>query len=223
LLEFTPPVYNGGSEITGYKYILNNSITTIGMVSSPYTITGLTNGTDYEVKLIASNATGESLESNARSSISISNQNPLIINSVEFLPLFGAKSPQELRATIKVIPALNSTASTSEIKNLVIATMDAYFDLANWDFGETFYFSELSAFIHSKIGGIVASVVLVPLNIQKSFGDLYEIRSAPNQIFVNGATVNDVEVITAAEINDAYDRVVKSDVKYRFVIDAKTF
>jgi uncharacterized zinc-type alcohol dehydrogenase-like protein len=35
--------------------------------------------------------------------------------------------------------------------------------------------------------------------------------------------VSDVEVITAVEINDAYDRVVKSDVKYRFVIDAKTF
>lgn len=35
--------------------------------------------------------------------------------------------------------------------------------------------------------------------------------------------VSDVEVITASEINDAYDRVVKSDVKYRFVIDAKTF
>jgi uncharacterized zinc-type alcohol dehydrogenase-like protein len=35
--------------------------------------------------------------------------------------------------------------------------------------------------------------------------------------------VSDVEVITAAEINHAYDRVVKSDVKYRFVIDAKTF
>jgi hypothetical protein len=26
---------------------------------------------------------------------------------------------------------------------------------------------------------------------------LYEIRCAPNQIFVNGATVNDIQVITA--------------------------
>jgi uncharacterized zinc-type alcohol dehydrogenase-like protein len=34
--------------------------------------------------------------------------------------------------------------------------------------------------------------------------------------------VSDVEIITAAEINKAYDRVVASDVKYRFVIDAKT-
>jgi hypothetical protein len=96
-----------------------------------------------------------------------------------------------------VIRAPNSTASVSAIKNLVVANMNAYFDIANWNFGDTFYFSELSAYIHQNIGTVVSSVVLVPLNAQKSFGDLYEIRSAPNQIFVNGATVNDVEVITA--------------------------
>lgn len=34
---------------------------------------------------------------------------------------------------------------------------------------------------------------------------------------------SDVEVISANYINSAYDRAVASDVKYRFVIDAKTF
>lgn len=33
----------------------------------------------------------------------------------------------------------------------------------------------------------------------------------------------DVEVIPASKIDEAYERTVKSDVKYRFVIDAKTF
>jgi len=121
----------------------------------------------------------------------------LIINSVDFQPLFGRKADTALRATIKVIQNSQSTASNSEIRNLVVATMETYFDLAAWNFGDTFYFSELAAFIHQQIGDVVSSVVLVPLNPQKSFGDLYEIRSAPNQIFVNGATVNDVEVITA--------------------------
>jgi hypothetical protein len=121
----------------------------------------------------------------------------VILNSVEFKPLFGAKASQELRATIKVIKAANSIASVSEIKNLVVANVEAYFSLDKWDFGDTFYFSELAAYLHSQIGDIVSSVVLVPLNPQKSFGDLYEIRSAPNQIFVNAATVNDVEVIQA--------------------------
>jgi hypothetical protein len=121
----------------------------------------------------------------------------VIVNSVDFLPLFGDKAPENLRATIKVIPAPNATASVSEIKNLVVTYMNAYFDIANWDFGDTFYFSELAAYLHSKIGNVVSSVVLVPLNQQKYFGDLYEIRSAPNQIFVNGATVNNVDVIQA--------------------------
>ena len=111
--------------------------------------------------------------------------------------MFGKKAPEALRAVIKVIPAANTTASTSEIKNLVVANMDAYFNITYWDFGDTFYFSELAAYIHSQIGDVVSSVVLVPLNPQKAFGDLYEIRSAPNQIFVNAATVNDVEVIQA--------------------------
>jgi hypothetical protein len=116
---------------------------------------------------------------------------------VDFQPLFGQKADSALRATIKVIRAYGSTASTSAIKNLVVSNINAYFDIANWNFGNTFYFSELSAYLHQNIGNVVSSVVLVPLDPQKSFGDLYEIRSAPNQIFVNGATVNDIEVITA--------------------------
>jgi hypothetical protein len=121
----------------------------------------------------------------------------MILNSVQFKPLFGEKAAEELRATIKVIPAAGTTASVSEIKNLVVANIDAYFTLDKWDFGDTFYFSELAAYIHKQIGSIVSSVVLVPLNPQKYFGDLYEVRSAPNQIFVNAATVNNIEVIQA--------------------------
>lgn len=33
----------------------------------------------------------------------------------------------------------------------------------------------------------------------------------------------DIELISAAQINDAYERTIKGQVKYRFVIDAKTF
>jgi uncharacterized zinc-type alcohol dehydrogenase-like protein len=35
--------------------------------------------------------------------------------------------------------------------------------------------------------------------------------------------VSDVEVIKAEYINEAYERTVASDVKYRFVIDATSF
>jgi hypothetical protein len=121
----------------------------------------------------------------------------IILNSVTFKPLFGEKAAQSLRATIKVIRASGSTASTSEIKSSVVAAMNSYFSIDKWNFGDTFYFSELSAYLHSQLGSIISSVVLVPLNSQKSFGDLYEIRSAPNEIFANGATIANIDVIEA--------------------------
>jgi uncharacterized zinc-type alcohol dehydrogenase-like protein len=34
--------------------------------------------------------------------------------------------------------------------------------------------------------------------------------------------VSDIEMIPIASINDAYERMLKSDVKYRFVIDMAT-
>ena len=121
----------------------------------------------------------------------------IVLNSVNFKPLFGAKAAPELRATIKVIKAQNSTASTSEIKNQVIASMNTYFSIDKWNFGDTFYFSELAGYLHSQLGSIISSIVLVPLNQQKSFGDLYEIRSAPNEIFVNAADITNIDVIEA--------------------------
>ena len=121
----------------------------------------------------------------------------IILNSVVFKPLFGQKAAPELRATIKVIKASGSTASTSEIKSSVVAAMNDYFSIDKWNFGDTFYFSELAAYLHRQLGSIISSVVLVPLNSQKYFGDLYEIRSEPSEIFVNGATIDNIEVIEA--------------------------
>jgi hypothetical protein len=121
----------------------------------------------------------------------------IVLNSVVFKPLFGAKAAAELKATIKVVRAPRSTASISEIKSQVIQNINTYFTIDKWDFGDTFFFSELAAYLHERMGSIISSVVLVPLNPLKSFGDLYEVRCAPNEIFVSAATVNDVEVITA--------------------------
>jgi hypothetical protein len=121
----------------------------------------------------------------------------IILNPVMFKPMFGMKASPELRATIKVIRAANSTASTSEIKSSVVAEMNSYFSIDKWNFGDTFYFSELAAYLHRMLGTIISSVVLVPLNSQKYFGDLYEVRSAPNELFVNAATIENIEVIEA--------------------------
>jgi hypothetical protein len=121
----------------------------------------------------------------------------VVLNSVVFKPLFGPKAAPALRSTLKVIKNQSTNASDSEIRSAVLTTMNNYFSIQNWNFGDTFYFSELSAYIHNQIGELVSSVVLVPNDPTMHFGDLYEIKSAPYEIFVNAATANDVVVISA--------------------------
>lgn len=121
----------------------------------------------------------------------------VILNSVIFKPLFGPKAAANLRGTIKVIKNNNVNASNSEIRTAVLAAMNSYFSINNWNFGDTFYFSELSAYLHDQLGELISSAVLVPNDPTMSFGDLYEIKCAPYEIFVNAATADDVLVIAA--------------------------
>ena len=121
----------------------------------------------------------------------------VILNSVVFKPLFGPKADPALRSTIKVIKVQGVNASDSEIRSAVLAAMNNYFNINNWDFGDTFYFSELTAYLHATVGELISSVVLVPNDPTMNFGDLYEIKCMPYEIFVNAATANDVVVIPA--------------------------
>jgi hypothetical protein len=121
----------------------------------------------------------------------------VILNSVVFKPLFGPKAAPALRASIKVIKSSTTNASDSEIRSAVLTAMNNYFNINNWSFGDTFYFSELSAYLHSECGELVSSAVLVSNDPTKAFGDLYEIKCMPYEIFVNAATANDVLVISA--------------------------
>jgi hypothetical protein len=121
----------------------------------------------------------------------------VVLNSVVFKPLFGPKADPALRGTIKVIKASNTNASDSEIRSAVLQSMNNYFNVNNWNFGDTFYFSELSAYLHAECGELISSAVLVPNNPSQHFGDLYEIKCLPYEIFVNAATASDVLVVPA--------------------------
>ncbi len=121
----------------------------------------------------------------------------VVLNSVVFKPLFGPKAQSALQGTIKVVKTTDTTASDSDIKSAVLTAMNSYFDINNWNFGDTFYFSELSAYLHNQLGDIISSAVLVPNNPTEPFGTLYEIKCKPYEIFVNAATANDIRVIAA--------------------------
>jgi hypothetical protein len=127
----------------------------------------------------------------------------IIFNPAKFKPLFGSTASSELRASFKVVKNERALVSDSEVKSKLIDAINEYFSITNWDFGDTFYFSELSAYLHTKLSSIVSSIMLVPLSGQLRFGSLYEIKSRPDEIFVSTATVDNIEVIdsiTASKI-----------------------
>ena len=121
----------------------------------------------------------------------------VVLNSVTFKPLFGAKADKSLQATIKAVKSITTNASDSEVRSAILSAMDTYFNIDNWNFGDTFFFSELSAFLHERIGDLISSVVLVSDDPEKLFGDLYEIKCRPYEIFANAATTNDVVIVAA--------------------------
>ncbi len=128
----------------------------------------------------------------------------IIYNPAVFKPLFGNKAIDSLRATFKVIKNPNVNLSDNDIKSQVIAAINTYFDISNWDFGETFYFSELSAYLHTSLSPNVSSVIIVPAAQLSGFGALYQINAEPNEILVSAATVDNVQIIsaiTAGQIN----------------------
>jgi hypothetical protein len=119
----------------------------------------------------------------------------MIFNHVQYKPLFGPKAVENLRAKFKVVKNTFTNTTDSEIKTKVVSAINNYFSVDNFDFGDTFYFSELSAYVHQTLSPYISSIVIVPEGSNQVFGSLYQITSLPNEIFISAATVDDVNII----------------------------
>ena len=119
----------------------------------------------------------------------------LILNPAKFKPLFGNKADSSLRAIFKVVKNPSVSVSDNEVKSSVVSAINNFFSVDNWDFGESFYFSELSAYLHNALSPNIASVIIVPSDANGSFGDLLQINAMPNEIITSAATVENVEII----------------------------
>jgi hypothetical protein len=119
----------------------------------------------------------------------------IIWHPVKYKVLFGSQAVPELQVIFKVVKTSGSTVGDNEIKSLVKQQIDAYFALSNWDFGQSFFFTELATYIHINLATIVASVVIVPKSGQSKFGNLFEIVCNPDEIFISSARVSDIQIV----------------------------
>lgn len=113
--------------------------------------------------------------------------------------LFGSNAATEVQATIKIIRSVDRSLSNNQIKTSIVDAVIEFFDIRLWEFGETFYFSELSAFIHSKLPTTLDSVVLVPMLNTNEFGDLYQVLSREDEIIQVDFTVDQVEIVESLD------------------------
>lgn len=120
----------------------------------------------------------------------------LIYNSAKFKPLFGPRASPELQATFKVVKNSGVNLSDSEIRTQVLKYINNFFTSGNWDFGDTFYFTELATYIQQSMAPNISSIIIVPNSTDQIFGSLQQIGSEANEILISVATIDNIEVIS---------------------------
>jgi len=127
----------------------------------------------------------------------------IVYHPVKYKILFGSQADTDLQAVFKIVKNPDEVTNDSDVKSRVVSAINSFFALENWDFGDTFYFSELSTYVMNEVTPYVSTFIIVPKQGYQSFGSLYEIKSENDEIFISGAKVTDIEIIdavTAAQI-----------------------
>ena len=120
----------------------------------------------------------------------------IIYHPVSYLLLFGPQADLSLQATFNVVKSPDSTASNNDIISRVLAAINRFFALENWNFGDTFYFAELATYVITQLSPDVTNFVIVPVRGDLYFGSLFEIQCPSNQIVVSCATAENIAIVT---------------------------
>ena len=148
----------------------------------------------------------------------------IIYHPVKYKPLFGADASVDVQATFKVIKNASQVISDNDVKAQVLQAINQFFVLENWDFGDTFYFSELSTYVMNQLAPNITNFVIVPKQNNLGFGSLFEIKAAGDELFINAATVDDIEIIsgiTASSIKAAASTAVVSNASSQQTITSR--
>jgi hypothetical protein len=127
----------------------------------------------------------------------------IIYHPVKYKVLFGATAAANLQAQFKVVKNPNRSINDNDLKVKIIFAINEFFDVSNWDFGDRFYLGELITYITNAVSPDISNIVIIPRQPTQAFGSLFEIQSSADEIFVSGATVDDIAIvqsISSAEI-----------------------
>jgi hypothetical protein len=120
----------------------------------------------------------------------------VVMHSGKIKLLFGDLADAQLRSRFRVIKSQSSTLTDDQIKAEIVNVINIFFTVDNWDFGDTFYATELFSLIHQRLPLDVASVVLVPLFVNNSFGSMFVIDSGQDEILQSCATIMDIDIVS---------------------------
>jgi hypothetical protein len=119
----------------------------------------------------------------------------IVFHPAKYKLLFGTGASIDLQAKFYIVKNQTTTTNDNDIKSRVIVAINEYFALSNWDFGDTFNFGELSAYVIKQLSPDVVNFLIVPTAPEKYFGSLFQVYCQSDEIFLSTADVNDLEII----------------------------
>ena len=182
VVVFTAPTSNGGSSITDYEYSTDNggSFTAAGSTFSPLTITGLTNGTTYQVRIRAVNSIGNGAISNMVEGTpatvpSAPNIGTLIPGNLQLIVPFTASAPngsailyyeyQRTPGPVEFQQILDISGNTFTITGLTNGTSYSVVMRAHNSIGDSSPSNSASG-IPATVPGIPIGLSITPGNLQ---------------------------------------------------------
>lgn len=120
----------------------------------------------------------------------------IVFHPMKYKVLFGDNANINLRATFKAVKNPNRLATENDLKSRILIAINNFFALENWDFGQSFYFSELSTYVMNELSPDITNFIIVPKG-NVPFGSYFEVSCLSNEIFISGATISDIDIIDA--------------------------
>jgi len=120
----------------------------------------------------------------------------IVYHPVNYTLLFGNLADPNFQATFEVMINPSSAVSSANVTARVLTAINEFFALENWDFGDTFYFTELSTYVMNQLAPDIITFVIVPAQTGQYFGSLFEIKCPNNSIFLSCATTANIQVVS---------------------------